>query len=106
MILARLIPKGSQKYQIMKNNIEVYADLLEKYNIINLFAVWTMTVSGITYRLGYVDRYSYWDWSGYMDGTIRLVLATTLFYITSKVLAHHVARLLCKNMVIATEQYT
>ena len=84
MILARLIPKGSQKYQIMKNNIEVYADLLEKYNIINLFAVWTMTVSGFTYRLGYVDRYSYWDWSGYMDGTIRLVLATTLFYITSK----------------------
>ena len=84
MIIARLIPKGSPKYQIIKNDIKVYADLLEKYNIINLFAVWTMTVSGFSYMLGHVDRYSYWDWSGYVDGIIRLVLATTVFYITSK----------------------
>ncbi|MDP6877551.1 MAG: hypothetical protein QGI18_03050 [Candidatus Marinimicrobia bacterium] len=84
MILARLIPKGSRKYQIIKNDISVYAELLEKYNIINLFAVWTVTVSGFTYMLGHDDRYSYWDWSGYVDGIIRLVLATTVFYITSK----------------------
>ena len=84
MIIARLIPKGSPKYQIIKNDIKVYADLLEKYNIINLFAVWTMTVSGFNYMLGHVDRYSYWDWSGYVDGIIRLVLATTVFYISSK----------------------
>ena len=84
MIIARLIPKDSPKYQIIKNDIKVYADLLEKYNIINLFAVWTMTVSGFSYMLGHVDRYSYWDWSGYLDGIIRLVLATTVFYITSK----------------------
>ena len=84
MILARLIPKGSRKYQIIKNDINVYAELLEKYNIINLFAVWTVTVSGFTYMLGHDDRYSYWDWSGYVDGIIRLVLATTVFYITSK----------------------
>ena len=58
MIIARLIPKGSPKYQIIKNDIKVYADLLEKYNIINLFAVWTMTVSGFSYMLGHVDRYS------------------------------------------------
>ena len=84
MILARLIPKDSKKYQIIKNDINVYAELLEKYNIINLFAVWTVTVSGFTYMLGHDDRYSYWDWSGYVDGIIRLVLATTVFYITSK----------------------
>ena len=84
MILARLIPKGSRKYQIIKNDISVYAELLEKYNIINLFAVWTVTVSGFTYMLGHDDRYSYWDWSGYVDGIIRLILATTVFYITSK----------------------
>ena len=68
----------------MKNDIGVYADLLDKYNIIHLFAFWTMTVSGFTYMLGQFDRYSYWDWSGYADGTIRLILSTIVFYITSK----------------------
>ena len=84
MILARLIPKHSKKYEDFNKKISVYAELIEKYNVINLFSVWTVTVSGFSYMLGQIDRYSYWDWSGYNDGIIRLILSTILFYVTSK----------------------
>ena len=83
MILARLIPKGSQKYQKINKDIYVYSDLIRNYNVLYLFAIWTMTVSGFTFMQGQLDRYSYWDWSGWLDGIIRLVLATILFYWTS-----------------------
>ena len=84
MILARLIPKHSKKYTNFNKDISVYAELIEKYNVINLFSVWIITASGFSYMLGQIDRYSYWDWSGYTDGIIRLFLSTILFYLTSK----------------------
>jgi len=84
MILARLIPKHSKNYTNFNKDISVYAELIEKYNIINLFSVWIITVSGFSYMLGQIDRYSYWDWSQYSDGIIRLILSTILFYLCSK----------------------
>ena len=83
MIIARLIPKHSKKYEDFNKDISVYAELIEKYNTINLFIVWTITISGFSYMLGQIDRYSYWDWSGYTDGILRLILSTFLFYVTS-----------------------
>ncbi len=35
MILARLIPKHSKKYENFNKDISVYAELIEKYNVIN-----------------------------------------------------------------------
>ena len=84
MILARLIPKHSKKYENFNKDISVYADLIEKYNVINLFIVWIITASGFSYLLGQIDRYSYWDWSGFTEGTLRLILSTILYYVTSK----------------------
>ena len=80
MILAKFIPRDSQKYQSINKEISVYSDLIEKYNILHLFAIWTMTVSGFTFMQGQLDRYSYWDWSGCFEGMIRLTIATILFY--------------------------
>ena len=84
MILARLIPKHSKKYENFNNNISVYAELIEKYNVINLFSVWIITASGFSYLLGQIDRYSYWDWSGFNEGILRLILSTILYYVASK----------------------
>ena len=83
MILARLIPKNSQRYQDINKNVSIYADLVEKFNILHLFSVWIITITGFSYMLGQLDRYSYWEWSGYIDGTIRLILSTVLFYVTT-----------------------
>ena len=108
MILARLIPKGSQKYQKINKGIYVYSDLIRNYNVLYLFAVWTMTVSGFTFMHGQLDRYSYWDWSGWLDGMIRLVLATILFYWTSinglwKVSNNRIKDIdILKNIIICT----
>ena len=81
MILARLIPKHSKKYTNFNKDISVYAELIEKYNVINLFSVWIITASGFSYMLGQIDRYSYWDWSAYTDGIIRLILSTILILV-------------------------
>ena len=84
MILARLLPKDSKKYQSIRDSIGKYSDFLDKYNITHFFGIWTMTISGYSYLLGQIDRYSYWDWSGYTNGITRLLLATILFFLLSQ----------------------
>ena len=84
MILARLLPKDSKKYQSIRDSIGKYSDFLDKYNITHFFGIWTMTISGYSYLLGQIDRYSYWDWSGYANGITRLLLATILFFLLSQ----------------------
>ena len=84
MILARLLPKDSKKYQSIRGGIGKYSDFLDKYNITHFFGIWTMTISGYSYLLGQIDRYSYWDWSGYTNGITRLLLATILFFFLSQ----------------------
>ena len=84
MILARLLPKDSKKYQNIRDNIEKYSEFLDKYNITHFFGIWTMTISGYSYLLGQIDRYSYWGWSGYTNGITRLLLATIFFFLLSQ----------------------
>ena len=84
MILARLLPKDSKKYQSIRDSIGKYSEFLDKYNITHFFGIWTMTISGYSYLLGQIDRYSYWDWSGYTNGITRLLLATILFFLLSQ----------------------
>ena len=84
MILARLLPKDSKKYQSIRDSIGKYSEFLDKYNITHFFGIWTMTISGYSYLLGQMDRYSYWDWSGYTNGITRLLLATILFFLLSQ----------------------
>ena len=84
MILARLLPKDSKKYQSIRDNIGKYSDFFDKYNITHFFGIWTMTISGYSYLLGQIDRYSYWDWSGYTNGITRLLLSTILFFLLSQ----------------------
>ena len=102
MILARLIPKHSKTYKNFNKDIEIYADIIEKYKIIYLFSVWIITTSGFSYMLGQIDRYSYWDWSEYTGGLIRLSLSTILFYLTSKnkILKLSNARLKYSDLII------
>ena len=58
MILARLLPKDSKKYQNIRDSIGKYSDFLDKYNITQFFGIWTMTISGNSYLIGQIDRYS------------------------------------------------
>ena len=83
MILARIIPKDSNLFKKIKKRIAPYIQLIDKYNISYLFGIWTATVAGYVYLLGYIDRYSYWEWSGFSDGVLRILLSTLFFYIFS-----------------------
>ena len=57
MILARLLPKDSKKYQSIRDNIGKYSNFFDKYNITHFFGIWTMTISGYSYLLGQIDRF-------------------------------------------------
>ena len=99
MILARLIPKHSKKYENFNKHISVYAELIEKYNVITLFSVWIITASGFSYLLGQIDRYSYWDWSQYSDkrvlikGCSEVPIPTWAYLIITAELAQFVKRI-------------
>ena len=80
MILARLIPKNSSSFDIVKVRVSSCIKFTDKYNISYLFGVWTTTVAGYVYLLGNIDRYSYWEWYGLPNGILRILLSTLFFY--------------------------
>ena len=60
---------------------DLYYDFLVSNHLTCLFAVWSLTIAGYVYLLGQIDRYSYWDWNGFYEGAIKLIISTVLFYV-------------------------
>ena len=79
MILARLIPKTSVRYTLLNKTADIYSTFLDKHKILHLFSVWTVTMSGFVFNKGQIDRFSYWDWSGWEYGLIKIIISTILF---------------------------
>ena len=49
--------------------------------LIQLFIIWTLTVSGIVANMDHTNRFVYWEWSGWMIGLIKLCLVSIVFLI-------------------------
>ena len=81
MLISRLIPKTSNNYKSLNEKIDLYYNFLVSNHLTCLFAVWSLTIAGYVYLLGQIDRYSYWDWNGFYEGAIKLIISTVLFYV-------------------------
>ena len=81
MLISRLIPKTSNNYKSLNEKIDLYYNFLISNHLTCLFAVWSLTIAGYVYLLGQIDRYSYWDWNGFYEGAIKLIISTVLFYV-------------------------
>ena len=79
MIVARIFPQDSTMYDMWRKPISNLGELLDKYSIIQLFAIWSLTVTGTVLASGLDNRFLYWDWSTWDDGLIRLVVSSVLF---------------------------
>ena len=65
----------------LNEKIDLYYNFLISNHLTCLFAVWSLTIAGYVYLLGQIDRYSYWDWNGFYEGAIKLIISTVLFYV-------------------------
>ena len=79
MILARLIPKNSDRYTFINNIVDIYSIFFEKHKFLYLFSVWTVTMSGFVFNKGQIDRFSYWDWSEWEYGLIKIIISSIFF---------------------------
>ena len=49
--------------------------------LIQLFIIWTLTVSGIVANMDHMNRFVYWEWSGWMIGLIKLCFVSIVFLV-------------------------
>ena len=79
MLIARLFPKKSTFF---KQNKEYFTKLgisMDLGGWIQLFTIWTLVVAGIVINKDSINRYIYWEWSGWFIGLIKLVFVTLLY---------------------------
>ena len=80
MIIARLFPKNTKRYLSAKKSINSYEQIIKKHNVVHLFSVWTITLSGMAFYDGQLNRFAYWDWSGWSLGIFKLVFSSIIFF--------------------------
>tara|TARA_B100000941_G_scaffold77778_1_gene53076 strand:+ start:808 stop:1650 length:843 start_codon:yes stop_codon:yes gene_type:complete len=79
MLVEKIIPVGSDLYSVWKGHSSKIGKKIDAQGWVQLFSIWTLTVGGIVLSMDLSDRYIYWDWSGWMEGFIKLAIVTILF---------------------------
>ena len=54
---------------------------MDKEGWMQLFAIWTLTVSGIVLSMDIQDRYVYWNWDGWPLGFLKLFMVSFIFFV-------------------------
>ena len=78
MLVERIFPKDSQRYIDIQKFFEEAGNFIEKFSIMRLFIIWSMTVCGTVLSAGLEDRFVYWDWSGSTTGLIKLAIVSAV----------------------------
>ena len=81
MLVERIFPKDSQRYIEIQKFFQEAGDFIEKFSIMRLFIIWSMTVCGTVLSAGLEDRFVYWDWSGSTTGLIKLAIVSAVFFL-------------------------
>tara|TARA_B100001996_G_scaffold373519_1_gene351090 strand:+ start:62 stop:892 length:831 start_codon:yes stop_codon:yes gene_type:complete len=81
MLVEKIFPKDSQRYIDIQKNFQEAGIFIEKFSIMRLFIIWSMTVCGSVLSAGLEDRFVYWDWSGSITGLIRLTIVSAVFFL-------------------------
>ena len=81
MLVERLFPPESSYYTKWRNSFSKLGEKMDAGGLIQLFIIWTLTVSGIVANMDHTNRFVYWEWSGWMIGLIKLCLVSIVFLV-------------------------
>ena len=84
MLIEKIIPVGSNLYSVWKGHSSKIGKKIDSQGWVQLFSIWTLTVGGIVLSMDLSDRYIYWEWSGWIEGFIKLLLVSIVFIIILK----------------------
>ena len=73
------MPINSDNHKEFQTLFEVIGQRLDSQGWIQLFTLWTLTVSGIVLTMDLGDRYTYWEWGGWSTGLAKLGITTIFF---------------------------
>ena len=79
MLLEKLVPINSDNHKEFQTLFEVIGQRLDSQGWIQLFTLWTLTVSGIVLTMDLGDRYIYWEWE-WMEHWSCEIGITTIFF--------------------------
>lgn len=79
MIIEKIVPVNSGTYVKWKEYFIHIGEKIDSLGLIQLFTIWTLTVSGIVTSMDFQNRYVYWEWNGWMIGLFKLIVASFLF---------------------------
>ncbi len=80
MLVQRIFPPDSKFFNKNKNNFSKIGDQFDSLKLIQLFSIWTLTISGLVLGIGQTDRYTYLDWTNWESVLIKLVVVTIVFF--------------------------
>ncbi|GIR41923.1 MAG: hypothetical protein CM15mP52_1530 [Candidatus Neomarinimicrobiota bacterium] len=79
MLIEKIIPVGSNLYSVWKGHSSKIGKKIDSQGWVQLFSIWTLTVGGIVLSMDLSDRYIYWEWSGWIEGFIKLLIVSIVF---------------------------
>ena len=79
MLIEKIIPVGSDLYSVWNGYFSELGKKIDSQGWVQLFSIWTLTVGGIVLSMDLSDRYIYWEWSGWIDGFIKLLIVSIVF---------------------------
>ena len=79
MLIEKIIPVGSDLYSVWSGYFSELGKKIDSQGWVQLFSIWTLTVGGIVLSMDLSDRYIYWEWSGWIEGFIKLLIVSILF---------------------------
>ena len=79
MLIEKIIPVDSDSYSIWRGYSSELGKKIDSQGWVQLFSVWTLTVGGIVLSMDLSDRYIYWEWSGWIEGLLKLFIVSIIF---------------------------
>ena len=79
MLIEKIIPVDSDLYSVWSGYFSELGKKIDSQGWVQLFSIWTLTVGGIVLSMDLNDRYTYWEWSGWIEGFIKLFMVSIVF---------------------------
>ncbi len=81
MIIARIFPYTGQSYKKYSECSAKYDNCIESKKPLQLFGLWSIIVSGMSYGSAFSDRYSYWGYSGWLNESVTFLAITLIYFL-------------------------
>lgn len=79
MLIEKIIPVSSDSYSVWRGYSSELGKKIDSQGWAQLFSIWTLTVGGIVLSMDLSDRYIYWEWSGWIEGLLKLFIVSIIF---------------------------